>query len=243
MKTIYGLPVKREEVIDALNAAFAERNLDEDEYENRVNEALNAKSIEELEVVLFDFPSGIKIKLFPKNITKQENDFPPAAFSKTNFSRSVQHTEKDHFNAILGENKQLIQNLDQRHAVNFLTVMGSQKIDFRRSQFVGSQFRIDVTCTLGETVLDLRNQNLHGKHIDIFITGGLSEVKILIPRGGHIQKNAQMVLGEFSVKDKRKSFVGRINQLLGTAEPLEEEISFSIAVHGNFWLGEIKVIY
>ncbi len=84
MKTTYGLPAKREEVIDTLNTAFAEQNLDDEEYENRVKEALNAKCIEELELVVFDFPREIKDKLFPtKNIVHQKSDFPPAAFSSS----------------------------------------------------------------------------------------------------------------------------------------------------------------
>jgi Domain of unknown function (DUF1707) len=66
MKTVYGLPKKREEVIQELQNAFASQNLDEVEYESRLNEALVANSIEDLEVLVLDFPSDVKTKLFPK---------------------------------------------------------------------------------------------------------------------------------------------------------------------------------
>lgn len=48
MKTAYGLPKKREEVANILQAAYSEGNLDEAEYERRLEEVYAAESIEEL---------------------------------------------------------------------------------------------------------------------------------------------------------------------------------------------------
>ena len=252
MKTIYGLPTKREEVIDVLNTAFAEQNLDEQEYENRVKEALNAKCIEDLELVVFDFPKDIKNTLFPpsrENITKQTSDFPPAAFSssmrtknqydanlsKRNFPsqtlRAIFTTENQHI-PVLGE-----------ETVGFQTVFGTQKIDFRNCRFQGNRFRIDVESIFSNTTLDLRNEELAGKHIDIFVRGALNEIKIYIPRGGMVQKNTHLILGEYSIKDKRKGFLGQINKFLGNDQLETNHISFTITLHGGILLGNVKVIY
>lgn len=252
MKTTYGLPAKREEVIDVLNTAFAEQNLDDEEYENRVKEALNAKCIEELEVIVFDFPKEIKDKLFPnstQNLAKQKSDFPPAAFSSST-NPTTTRSRSDLANlfpaksvkAIFTTDKELVPVLTEQ-PIHFQAIFGTQKIDFRNCRFEGKRFRIDVDSILSTTVLDLRNQDLRGKHIDIFIKGVLNEIKIYIPHGGIVQKDTQLILGEYSIKDKRKGFLGQINKFLGNEQVENESIAFTITLHGNVFLGGIKVIY
>ncbi|WP_291723514.1 LiaF domain-containing protein [Bernardetia sp.] len=252
MKTTYGLPAKREEVIDVLNTAFAEQNLEEYEYENRVKEALNAKCIEELEVIVFDFPKAIKNKLFPKesapsSLRKQNTDFPPAAFStKATTHQSSIPTTRQYFGqplrATFAAEKQLIPILDE-NPVSFQAIFGTQKVDFRSCRFEGTHFRLDVESIFSETTIDLRNQDLHGKHIDIFIKGALNEIKIYIPRGGFVQKNTQLILGDYSLRDKKKGFLGQINKFLGNDTPESNDISFTVTLHGNIFLGNIKVVY
>ncbi|WP_338759710.1 LiaF domain-containing protein [Bernardetia sp. ABR2-2B] len=276
MKTTYGLPAKREELIDVLNTAFAEQNLDDEEYENRVKEALNAKCIEELEVIIFDFPQEIKNKLFPsKNISQQKSDFPPAAFSsssqRTSHSKSEHSSPNSHithsksefssFNsttyvgsefsnlfparsskAIFTTDKELVSVLTEK-TVHFQAVFGTQKVDFRNCRFEGQRFRIDVDSIFSNTTLDLRNQDLAGKHIDIFIKGALNEIKIYIPNGGTVNKNATLILGEYSMKDKRKGFLGQINKFLGNEQVENDSIPFTITLHGNTFMGAVKIIY
>ena len=251
MKTTYGLPAKREEVIDTLNTAFAEQNLDDEEYENRVKEALNAKSIEELELVIFDFPKEIQDKLFPtsmKNLVNQKSDFPPAAFSvstnpvtRLGLELSSLFPAKSS-KAVFTTEKELIGIMTEK-PIHFQAIFGTQKIDFRNARFEGKRFRIDVDSILSTTVLDLRNQDLAGKHIDIFIKGALNEIKIYIPHGGIVQKNTNLILGEYSIKDKQKGFMSQVNKFLGNKTSPPESIAFTITLHGNTFLGAIKVVY
>ena len=245
MKTTYGLPAKREEIIDALNTAFAEQNLDDEEYENRVKEALNAKCIEDLEVIVFDFPKEIKSKLFPSVIIQQTSDFPPAAFLSSTKS-TISSSDSNRlptldWKAIFTNEKQIVPSLSES-PVRFQAIFGTQKLDFRNCSFEGSRFKIEVESIFSTTVLDLRNQDLSGKHIDIFIKGSLNTLQILIPRGGKIYKNTQVILGEYSFKDKRRGFLGQINKFLGNEGYENENIAFTIALHGNIFLGNIKVV-
>ncbi len=247
MKTIYGLPAKREEVIDVLNTAFAEFNLDDEEYENRVKEALDAKCIEDLELVVFDFPKEIKSKLFPTSLTEQKSDFPPAAFSSsTKPARSGSELSKlfpaKSSKAIFTTDKELVPVLTEK-GVHYQAVFGTQKVDFRNCRFEGNRFKIEIDSIFSTSVLDLRNQDLTGKHIDIFVKGVFNELKIYIPRGGVVQKNTHVVLGEYSIKDKRKGFLGQINKFLGNEQSENENVAFTITLHGNLFLGNIKVIY
>ncbi|AFM04351.1 protein of unknown function (DUF1707)/predicted membrane protein (DUF2154) [Bernardetia litoralis DSM 6794] len=248
MKTTYGLPAKREELIDVLNTAFAEQNLDDEEYENRIKEALNAKCIEELEVIVFDFPREIKDKLFPTSIVTQKSDFPPAAFSSS--TKPITNSRSDLTNffpsrslkAIFTTDKELVPILTEK-SIHFQAVFGTQKVDFRNCRFEGNRFRIDVDSIFAETTLDLRNQDLAGKHIDIFIKGVFNEIKIYIPTGGIVQKNTNLIFGDYSIKDKKNGFMNQINKFLGNETSQTESINFTITLHGNIFLGAVKVIY
>ncbi|WP_338815363.1 LiaF domain-containing protein [Bernardetia sp. Wsw4-3y2] len=248
MKTTYGLPAKREELIDVLNTAFAEQNLDDEEYENRVKEALNAKCIEELEVIVFDFPKEIKNKLFPTSLTTQKSDFPPAAFSSSTHSTTRSRSDLANLfparsiKAIFTTDKELVPVLTEQ-SVHFQAVFGTQKIDFRNCRFEGQRFRIDVDSIFSNTTLDLRNQDLAGKHIDIFIKGALNEIKIYIPNGGTVQKNTNLILGEYSIKDKKNGFMSQVNKFLGNEQAENKAIAFTITLHGNTFMGSVKVIY
>ncbi len=233
MKTIYGLPKKREEVIEELQTAFTNQNLDDTEYENRLNEALAAKSIEELEMTVFDFPAEIKNKLFPQNSAIQE----VKSSGLANHLPSEQGT--DVYRAIMNEDKRQISQLGAL-TMNFLAVMSSQTIDFRKSQLEGNRFKLHVECLLGKTVIDLRNEDLAGKHIDIWVGGGLGEIKILLPMGGSIQQEAQFFGGNFTMKDKRKSW---LRKLTGNKPAETPQIQFSLTLHGTYWLGNVDVVY
>jgi Cell wall-active antibiotics response 4TMS YvqF len=232
MKTIYGLPKKREEVIEELKIAFTNQNLDDAEYENRLNEALSAKSIEDLEMTVFDFPTEIKNKLFPKDATVQQ--------IKSSYASNLPSMQvSDSYRIIMGEDNRQIQQLGEQ-TLNFLAVMSSQVLDFRKSQLEGNRFKLHIECLLGKTVIDLRNEDLANKHIDIWIGGGLGEIKILLPRGGSIRKEAQLFGGNFTMKDKRKSW---LNRLTGNKNEETPQIQFSVNLHGNYWLGNVDIVY
>lgn len=232
MKTVYGLPKKREEVIEELKTAFTNQNLDDAEYENRLNEALSAKSMEELEAVVFDFPAEIKNKLFTKDNAIQ-------GVKPSESANLPLVSTNDTYRAIMGEDKRQIAQLGES-TVNFFALMSSQTVDFRRCQLQGNRFKLHVECLLSNTVIDLRNEDLAGKHIEIWIGGGLGDIKILIPKGGAIQREAQLFGGSFTTKDKRKSW---LNKLTGNKEEETPQIQFTLTLHGTYWLGNVNIVY
>ncbi|WP_250631401.1 DUF1707 SHOCT-like domain-containing protein [Rhodoflexus caldus] len=234
-KTIYGLPKKMEEVIQALQTAFAEQNLDEREYERRLQEAMKAECIEDLEPVLSDFPKAIRHKIFPP--AQQQPQF--VQETPYDYPANSSQMPNGMLQTIFNNDKQEIAVLDER-PVKCTALFGTQKIDFRTAQVVGNQFRIHIESYFSETTIDLRNEAIAGKHLDIVITGGLSAVKILLPPVPTIQRAVQLVLSEFQVKDKRRSWLDR---LTGKPAPLSNESPCIVQVRGNFFLGEIQVQY
>jgi hypothetical protein len=234
MKTTYGLPKKREELIQELQDAFTNQNLDETEYENRLREALHASSMEELEVIVSDFPAEIRQRLFPTQLAVPVGGLPGAPASQLP-AMPMTDTRR----ALLGEDKCQVALLGGQ-TQSFLSIMGSQVADFRQSQIEGQVIKINAECLLGETKLDLRNENLAGKDIHIWVGGGLGAIKVLVPPGGTIQNQAQLFGGSFKIKDKRKNWINRLTGNTGQEVP---PLAFTLTIHGTYWLGEIEVAY
>jgi hypothetical protein len=63
----------------------------------------------------------------------------------------------------------------------------------------------------------------------------------MLPRGATIQRNIQLVAGEFKVQDKQRSWIKRLTGM-GSKET-QDEIQLTVHINGRFWLGNIKVIY
>ncbi len=232
-KTTYGLPKKREELIAELQTAFANQNLDEGEYENRLKEALNATCVEDLEVIVFDFPAEIRHRLFPAAPVV------PAKSASAPLSHLPAQSPGGTQRVFLGEDKCQVALLNEQPQ-HFLAIMATQVVDFRQSQVLGPTARLDVECFLGETKLDLRNEDLAGKDLHIWVGGGLGSIKILVPPGGQIRREVQLIGSSFQVKDKRKSW---LNRLTGKSNQEAPAFTFNLTIHGIFWLGDIQIVY
>ncbi len=228
-QTTYGLPNKKEEVIEALKEAYANQNLEEDEYEKRLHEATNAKSIEALELVLFDFPNAIRQKIFPSKIRETFLVQPPA-----------EQTSMVKAQVIMSEDERQIAQLGN-HLPRFSAILSSQKIDFRLSKILDEHTVLRVESILSSTLLDLRNENLDGKIIDIYVSGILGDIKILLPKGGIIEREIDVIGGNYKVQNKGKSWIQRLR-----GKSTQEEapsIQFKVRIRGKFWLGNVMVSY
>jgi len=228
MKTSYGLPILREEVLEALKNAFSSNHIEEKEYESRVQQALDSQYVEDLRVVLYDFPKPIKDAIFEKNTLSTS---PKQTTQELLPSNTV-------FRSVLSEKKTEIMHIGNSLAA--ATILGEQKLDLRKADFSVNQLRFDISCYLASTTLDLRNEHLEGKHLDIYVENVLGSIEILIPPTGYISNQVNTTVGEFSLKNKGKSW---FNRLFGNNQDLQKETNFSITIHGRCILGEIIVIY
>ncbi|WP_448519441.1 hypothetical protein [Rhodoflexus sp.] len=147
---------------------------------------MKAECIEDLKPVISDFPKSIRHKIFPP--AQQQPQFvQEAAYERTVVSPTMQTAP---FQTIFNSEKQEMPVLDER-PVKGTALFGTQKIDFRTAQIVGNEFQIRIESYFSETIIDLRNEALEGKHLDIFITGGLGVIKILLPP-------FQLFIGQFN---------------------------------------------
>lgn len=237
MGTTYGLPKKRDEVLEVLKEAFIERNLDEQEYERRMSDAIDAKSLEELETLLFDFPYEIRSKIFVGSALQRKEETRP--FTPNSAPRSVSYEPGAAASrAILSGMKQVPGHIGHQQ-VKFVTILGDQRVDFRIAHVDSDTIFIKVDNILGKTVIDLRNREFYGREVVLELSGGLGEVQVLIPRGTRVDKSVQLILGSTKFLDRGRTW---FNRLIGKQEAPQEDITFLLRITGIYWLGDIKLI-
>ncbi len=239
--TTYGLPKKKNEVIEVLQEAYANQNLEDQEYERRLDEATNAKSIEDLQLVIFDFPASIRAKVFPKPPqTLETNPLPAKPADSSWLSDIVPSSTDTSTHTILGNENKALPVLSSSLS-RISAILSNQKLDFRLAQVPETPVNIRIDSYLSGTVLDLRNEELDGKHINIDADCFMGEVKILLPRGAQIQRNVTNILGEVKIQDKQRSWIKRLTGF-GSSEP-PTEIRLTVNITGTVVLGGIRVVY
>lgn len=229
--TTYGLPKKRDEVIEALKEAYANENLEEQEFEKRLDEAMKAESNEALQVVLFDFPAEIRNKVFPQN-----DDLPTASQSQN----LPVPTKVNKVKVIMGNDNRIMPEFS--NAISKVSAfMSNQKLDFRVSKVPETPISLHVENFMSNTDIDLRNELLDGKQINLHMSGALGNIKIYLPRGVTINRNVQMMGGNFRIKDKQRSWIKRLTGK--SNKPVPADIQLEVNILGSFWLGNIEVVY
>jgi hypothetical protein len=229
MKTSYGLPTLREKVLEVLKDAFLNNHIEEQEYESRLKQALNAQYVEDLRLVLYDFPKNIKDKIFEENTPKNSPIAP-------NLS-PILPTETVFRSILSGDNSEIAHIGD---SISFSAILGEQKANLRKSSFSASQIHLDALSYLGSITLDLRNEDLEGKHFDIYVDNILGSIKILIPAACRIDNQLNNVMGDFSIKNTKKSW---FKSFFKQTEGLTQEANFSITIYGKCILGEVTIEY
>ena len=73
------------------------------------------------------------------------------------------------------------------------------------------------------------------------MSGALGNIKIFLPRGVTINRNVQMMGGNFRIKDKQRSWIKRLTGK--SNKPVPADIQLEVNILGSFWLGNIEVVY
>ncbi|WP_027000941.1 LiaF domain-containing protein [Eisenibacter elegans] len=238
MATTYGLPKKREEVIEVLQQAFNNQNLEEEEYERRLKEANSARSVEDLTLVVFDFPHDIRRKLFPESPlartanTPTEAHLPQVIAPQEDTALTVMVTDTRQF-AVLNEGP-----------MRFTAIMATQKLDFRQAEVIDQDIHILVRCWLSTTVIDLRNEALDGRTLHINIHGALGEVKVMLPPGITVNRAVNVIGGDYTLKDHRRSWMYRVSDILQlNATPPPQPAQLTVNITGRYWFGSVRLVY
>ncbi|PWJ36112.1 uncharacterized protein DUF1707 [Sediminitomix flava] len=240
-KTSFGLPKKREEVIGLLQKAYTDNDLEETEYEDRLQKAYEASCLEDLEKVIHDFPNRHTVFA-----TQSAPHFSAPKTAARNANLPDTKTPQ-HMTAILGEQKLNVRK-SYFTPLNVLTVLGEHRLNCQDMVPKANLIPFSVKTVLGDTRIDLRNPQFHGKTIHIAITNLLGETKILVPKGAVIQNMTNTILGDYSEKHKNNSnLIKKIYKSITNEPEIPQEelqgVEFTVVLRGTCLLGNVSVAY
>lgn len=186
---VFGLPKHREKVIDAISEAFANNDLDIEEYERRLELAHDAKSIQDLRQAVYDFPQVETLVPSPvKNNTSQQqnrtNPFAPS--TRPDYSPSPAETFRRSFEEL-----------------DFISLIGDRKIN--STDVVKPNLKI--VTGIGDTIVDLREVSYTHSFVRIEYFCAIGNLKIRVPHNAQVNKKMFVLIGDSKRRQIGKSFI------------------------------------
>ena len=185
LPTTFGLPKLREQVIDMLEKAFVNNDLDSDDYEKRLVMAHGAQSVEELKIVIHDFPQ--KHQIFP---TSNQQRSPRTSSRSNQLPAPVQG---------------FIQTLESADA---FTLIG----DCHIAGIEVNKPNVKIVRGIGNSVIDLRDVGHKFGNIRVESYGLIGDIKVLVPANAKVKRKIFLLLGEKTqrIRSRAQSFFDRI---------------------------------
>jgi hypothetical protein len=226
MPTTYGLPKKREEVLNLLQQAFVDQNLEEQDYEQRLGKALSAKSIEELNEVIADFP--------------ERERKPIQTPQRSNAEVFTSLGKGSNFSAVLSKQTSW---LDQKvsNPIKSFVLMGEQNLSLAEADVEGKVLSIESQCFMGSLHLDLRAHKFEGKHVLIDLTLVMGEVRIRLPKGCIVENQISPILGE--VSHSQQKLKRWISSLFSKQSMESRPISLKVSLLGFVTMGSVVFVH
>lgn len=137
----FGVPKARDRVLEALSQAYVDRQLETDDYEKRVELAYKARTLDDLEDAVYDFPNRSQIIQRP-----QQQYASPRRNSNTAFpSQGPQETVV----TVIGDRK--LSEIDfDNHPVHVIHGIGDLTVDLRSIKD-GQHIELNQFSLIGDT--------------------------------------------------------------------------------------------
>ena len=190
---VFGLPKHREKVIEAIGEAYASNNLDIDEYEKRLEQAHDAKSLNELRQVVHDFPQVNTLVPLPRYKTPNEPKKVVPNYQKPTGQFNYSPSPAETF-------KQSIEGVD------FLNIIGDRKI----TGLEINKPEVKSITIIGDTTVDLRDIYSKFTHIRIESYSAIGNLKVRVPHNAQISKNMMVLIGDTKNKTIGRSLINRV---------------------------------
>lgn len=214
----YGVPSRRVQVIELLTEAYASDDLEQAEFEQRIELAEQARTIEELEQLVADFPA----------------DIVQAATVPAAVGEAVQVTGE--------ELEQEVARLDGLSAPTRLTVIGDQHI------VVGPEDPrvVRSVSLLGECNVDLRGlAGASGVYL-VKVAAVIGDTRIIVSRGTPVEVRLIGLVGDQKRTRRRGGLLKRLARKLGTIPEAQEQPSAppgpTVVVTGFRLIGDTEII-
>ena len=187
---VFGLPKYREKVINAISEAYANNDLDVEEYERRLDIAHDAKSIEDLRNSVYDFPQINSLLPVPKsnnNTTEsqsQQKSYPP--FRSAPYAASPAENIRKTFDE-----------------VDFFNLIGDKKL--YSSEI--TKPNIKIVTGIGDTLIDLRDVAHKFTNIRVESICVIGNVRIRVPHNAKVKRNVTIIIGNTKQKQIGSSLI------------------------------------
>jgi hypothetical protein len=163
----YGVPDRRRRVVGLLTEAFARDELEQGEFERRVERAEQAGTIEELDQVIADFPAEV--------VRSSEV---PAEHGRTPLSA--------------GDLQSQVDRLDGLAAPTRVNILGDQHM----TVLPGDARVVRSVSLVGDCSLDLRPLSGESGVFLVKVVAFLGDTKIIVPPGTHVQIRLHNLIGD-----------------------------------------------
>jgi hypothetical protein len=159
MSRAYGVPSRRKKVIELLTEAYARDELEQSEFEKRVERAEHARTIDELDELIADFPeevvNGSVPAVGPGGVQAYGAQVPGPQLSGAELQKEVDRLDgmaaPTRFN-LLGDQHVAVSPADPA-VVRSVSLLGDCEIDLRSLSGRPGAFLVKVAALLGDTTI------------------------------------------------------------------------------------------
>lgn len=188
----YGVPARRSRILELLSDAYARDDLDEPEFERRVERAHSARTIEELDQLVADFPEEIvnaSPSRGPKNL---------APLSREEVNREVDR-------------------LDDVPAPTRMSVIGDNRVEL----YPEDDRVVRCVSIIGDSRIDLRNLAGESGVVLVKVAAAIGDTCVVVPRGTPVDIRLVGLIGEHKRSRRNEGFMRRLGRRLGVVEEPE----------------------
>jgi hypothetical protein len=217
----YGVPAKRARIIKLLTEAYAADDLDEAEFERRVERAESARTIEDLDALIADFP--------PDVIAAAGAPAPGGATLPVRLSREEVDRE--------------VARLDELPARTKFSLLGDNTIALHPEDPPVAQ----AMSLIGDSTVDLRELAGRSGVVLVKVAAAIGDTRIVVPRGTPVDLRLIGLIGDQQRMSRRRgNLLGKLARKLGIvedrAEPNVLKPGPTVVVTGFHIIGDTIVV-
>jgi hypothetical protein len=214
----YGVPAERARIVEVLTDAYARDDLEQAEFERRVERAEEARTIEELEELVADFPEHVRTARGVR----------PTTTGMPRLSGAALEAE--------------VARLDGLSAPTTFNLLGDKRVVLRRED----PRVVRAVSIIGDCDVDLRGLAGEGGVVLVKVVALVGDTKIVVPRGTPVEVRLVGVIGDEERRRRGDGLVKKLARKLGVLEEPKETAPTrpgpTVVVTGFRLVGDTEIV-
>ena len=212
----YGVPARRKRITELLTEAYARDDLEQREFELRIELVEQARTVEELDQLIADFPSDVVREVGPRS------------------GVSIRPES--------GELEREVSRLDGLAAPTQLNVLGDQHIALGRMD----PRVVRSVSVIGDCAVDLRGLSGEGGVILVKIVALIGDTRIIVPRGTPVDIRLLNLIGDQKRKKLGGRQLKRLARQFGADDTHDPDVADrpgpTVVVTGVRLIGDTEIL-